>query len=104
MPATFAYLLITKLDGWRRFCAEFNTDPEWLMDGLPGYDTVKRGETEARIPAYTHDEAIDWMRESGKETPDLPTVESVAAFLRAFVDSRGGMVGVGTPKRDGCLW
>ena len=93
IPAMIAYLMITKLDGWRRFCSEFNTDPELLMDGLPGYDTVKTAETAARNTAYTHDEVIDWMREGGKETVEVPTVESVAASLWVFVNSRAGRWG-----------
>ncbi len=84
----FAYLFLLKLDGWRRFCSEFRTDPELLMDGLPGYETAKRTEEEARTMTFTSEEATAWMRKRGNATAEAPKVETVAASLWAFVDSR----------------
>jgi hypothetical protein len=84
----FAYVFTTKLEGWRRFCSEFKADPEVLMNGLPGYDTVKRTEEAARIMACTPEEANAFMREKGGETAKALTVETVVASLWAFVNSR----------------
>jgi hypothetical protein len=82
------YIFTTKLEGWRRFCAEFKADPELLMNSLPGYDTVKRTEEAARISACTPEEANAWIREKGGETAKTLTVETVVASLWEFVNSR----------------
>jgi hypothetical protein len=84
----FAYVFTTKLDGWRRFCSEFNVDPELLMNALPGYDTVKRTEAAARRAACTAEKATAWLRERGNGTATALTVETVAASLWEFVNSR----------------
>lgn len=91
----FAYVFTTKLDGWRRFCSEFKVDPDLLMSELPGYDTVKRTEEAARIAACTPEEATAWMRQRGDETAEALTVETVAASLWAFVNSRAGWWKIG---------
>jgi hypothetical protein len=83
----FAYVFTAKLDGWRRFCAGRQLDPEALMNDLPGYDTVKRTEEAARIMACTPEEAAAWLRERGDEAAQAPTAESVAASLVAWVEN-----------------
>lgn len=84
----FAYILTIKLAGWRRFCSEFNIDPEFLMKDLPGFAIVQRTEESARIMACTPDEATAWMQKRGGETAKMPTVEDEAASLWDFVDSK----------------
>ena len=82
----YAYLFIVKLDGWRRFCAEFKVDPEPLMNTLPGYESMKRAEEDARPVAFSHEEATAWMRTGRDETAEAPRVKAVVASLWAFVD------------------
>jgi hypothetical protein len=84
----FAYVFTVKLDGWRRFCAEFKVDADLLMNDLPGYDTENRTEEAARIMACTPEEAAAWMRERGNDTIEAPKVETGSASLWAFVNSR----------------
>ena len=48
----WAYVLTAKRDGWRRFCAEFQVDPDLLLNDVPAYDTVKRSEEAARLLAF----------------------------------------------------
>jgi hypothetical protein len=84
----FAYLFTVKLAGWRRFCSEFKVDPELLMNGLPGYDTVKRTDEAVRIMASSPEEANVWMQKAGNESAQALTVESVAASLWHFVNDR----------------
>jgi hypothetical protein len=91
--AASAYLFVTKLDGWRRFCSEFPCDSEQLMKGLPGFATVKRTEESARLRACTREEATLWIREEGNKSAETLTVETVAASFWAFVNDRSGWWG-----------
>jgi hypothetical protein len=91
----FAYAFTAKLDGWRRFCAELQVDPELLMAGLPGYDTVKRIEEEARAIAFTPEEATAYLQRKCDETAaavqveiEAVKVETEAAGLWAVANSR----------------
>jgi hypothetical protein len=83
----FAYFFLLKIDGWRLFCAQYNYDPDFLWERLPGIETVKRTEEEARTMAFTRERATAWMRRRGKETVEAPTAEIEATALRRFVDS-----------------
>jgi hypothetical protein len=83
----FAYMITVKVDGWKRFCSEFNIDSELLMKDLPGFETVRRTEEPARIVACTPEEATVWIRQRGDKTVETPTAEAVAAALSAFVTS-----------------
>jgi hypothetical protein len=91
--AATAYMFLTKLDGWRRFCSGFPCDPEQLMKHLPGLATVRRTEESARLRACTHEEATLWMREEGNKSAEALTVETVAASFWAFVNDRSGWWG-----------
>jgi hypothetical protein len=84
----YAYLFTVKMDGWRRFCSEFNVDPDFLMQDLPGYETVQRGEEAARRVAFTPDEATAWMRRGGDDAAQVVTAEAVSASLWAFLEQR----------------
>jgi hypothetical protein len=105
----FAYAFTTKLDGWRRFCAELQADPELLMAGLPGYDTVKDIEEEARAIAFTPEEATAYLQRKCDETAEAVTVEievvkveTEAAGLWMVVNSwveRWGSAGGATHSR-----
>jgi hypothetical protein len=81
----FAYLLTIKIDGWKRFCSEFNVDSDMLIKNLPGFATVQRTEEAARLTAFTPDEANAWVRQLGGETAEVPTAEDVAVSLSEFV-------------------
>ena len=82
-----AYVLVIKVDGWKRFCSEFNADSDFLMRKLPGFGTVQSAEEAARLMAFTPDEATAWARQRGGETADAPTAEDVAVSLWEFVNS-----------------
>ena len=84
----WAYVLTAKRDGWRRFCAEFQVDPELLLSDVPGYDTVKRSEEAARLLAFSVDEARAWLRKTSTATAEVVTAESEAAAIWGFVNSR----------------
>ena len=36
------YIFQTNLVGWRKFCAELNLEPEYLWEGRPGLQRIKR--------------------------------------------------------------
>jgi hypothetical protein len=84
----WAYVLTAKRDGWRRFCAEFQVDPELLLNDVPGYDTLKRSEEAARLLAFNVDEARAWLRGASTATAEVVTAESEAAAIWGFVNSR----------------
>jgi hypothetical protein len=84
----WAYVLTAKRDGWRRFCAEFQVDPELLLNDVPGYDTVKRSEVAARLVAFSVDEARVWLRKTSTATAEVVTAESEVAAIWGFVNSR----------------
>jgi hypothetical protein len=69
------------------FCAQHNYDPDFLWKSLPGIETVKRTEEEARTRTFTLQEATAWMRRGGKDNAEAPTAEIEAAALRRFVES-----------------
>jgi hypothetical protein len=83
-----AYVLTVKLDGWRRFCAEFQIDPDLLLHDLSGYETTKRSEEAARLLAFSVDEARAWLRRTSTATAEVMTAESESAAIGGFVKSR----------------
>jgi hypothetical protein len=48
--------------GWQQFCAALHVDPEVLLRGSFGWDTVTRTEPQARALAFTADEAAGFLR------------------------------------------
>jgi hypothetical protein len=82
----FAYHFLLNIDGWRLFCTQHNYDPDYLWKGLPGYETVRQTEEEARITTFTAEEATAWMRRRGEETAKGLTAEAVAVWLTAYRD------------------
>jgi hypothetical protein len=87
----FAYIFVTRLDGWRQFCTEARINAEQLVNCVPGHDTVVRTEEAARMMAFTVEEAIIWMKERDHEAVEVLTVESVVASLWSFVSSRANL-------------
>jgi hypothetical protein len=83
----FAYLFVVKLDGWRLFCAQHSYDPDFLLKGLPGYETVRRAEDEAREMAFTPEEADEWARRGRTDAPRLIRPEDEAAAIGLLVKS-----------------
>ena len=80
--------LIFMRDGWRRVCAEFQVDPELLLNDVPAYDTVKRSEEAARLVAFSVEEARAWLRKTSTATEEVVTAEAEAAAIWGFVNSR----------------
>jgi hypothetical protein len=95
-----AYLLVTHVDAWARFCADWAIDPEALLGARPGWDTVRRTEGQARGHAYSHEEAELFMLMDALEgqqaipetiaVPPVPTAEALAREWHDLVDGAAG--------------
>jgi hypothetical protein len=91
-----AYVLITHIDGWNRFCAELPVDPQGLLDFLPGWDTVSRTEALAREQAFSRDEAALFLINHGSVGAEAPgcspaqvvTAESQTEAWRTFFNGQ----------------
>jgi hypothetical protein len=97
-----AFLFLTHVEGWKKFCGEWSIDPGVLLDFLPGWDMVLRTEAPARERAFTPEEAAMFLL---SETPraegpaaeefDLPqvlTIEGLAKDWHTFLDRRAESV------------
>jgi hypothetical protein len=71
-----AYLFVTHVDGWNRFCAELPLDPQALLGFMPGWDTVARTEIQARDCCFSRDDAAMFLLDQrfGKEGPSEESV------------------------------
>jgi hypothetical protein len=83
----YAYMFIVKIDGWRLFCARHNYDPDLLWKGLPGFETVCRGEEEIRTMAFTPEKADEWAKRGRKDAPRLARPEDEAAAIEVLAKS-----------------
>ena len=91
-----AYLLVTHVDAWARFCADWAIDPEALLGARPGWDTVRRTEVLARGHAFSHEEAELFLVMDALEgqegipesisVPPVPTAEALAREWHDLVD------------------
>jgi len=99
-----AYLFLVESEGWNRFCAELNLDPDVLLRDVPGYDTVKVAEKIARVLAYTPEEAAQAVRSQHGDTAAVRAVETtLAGYRKALAEksahASGGSRGVGAGYR-----
>jgi len=85
----FCYLLMVYAEGWRRFCAELQIDPDALLAPMPGYHIVLDTEAIARRIGYTAEHALDCEHAilgtvdgADDEASRPPTPEEVAAMFQ----------------------
>jgi hypothetical protein len=88
MARVTAYLVCVQIDAWRLLCADLQMDPEAMLKDLRCYESMRYAEEEARLVAWTWDEANTVLARSGRETVKLPTAEGAAKSMRAFIDGR----------------
>ena len=85
-----AYVFLVESEGWDRFCAELNLDPDVLVRDVPGYTTVEVAAKIARVLAYTPEEAAQAIRLQQGDTAEVPTVETTLAGYRKALAAREG--------------
>ena len=85
-----AYLFLVESEGWYRFCAERNLDPDVLVRDFPGYTTVKAAEKVARVLAYTPEEAAQAVRLQQGDTASVLMAETILAGYRKALAGREG--------------
>jgi hypothetical protein len=96
-----AYRCATRADGWQLLCAGMHVDPEAVLGGMPGHETVLRMVEEARLAAFGAEEAAAYLRAKkeavpaqGAETPEVArsyhvdTAEDVARAMRECLEAR----------------
>jgi hypothetical protein len=90
-----AYRLSAQTDGWKQFCAELQMDPEARLRFLPGYDEVQSYEQAFRGFAFTHAEALAYLRQTQNTdgpagntdgADGLTTAKDVAQELRSVLE------------------
>ncbi len=92
------------LAGWRTFCGELGVDPEACWSSLPGYEMLRSAEGLTESTAFTEEEAVAYLKRTGKTDPVLQTAEGAAADLRRRFDARiawwegGGALGPKAPR------
>lgn len=59
-----AYQLTVQADGWQRLCEELCLDGDYLLDDLPGYDTLKRAEAAAGCITFSLEEVRKVMKKA----------------------------------------
>jgi hypothetical protein len=83
-----AFRICVGADAWKRLCGELKIEPEMVLGHLPGYYAIQLVEKAARPYAFTPEEAAAYLRKSGGEGAELPTVEAAAKEMREFIDRR----------------
>ena len=77
-----AYRFVVRADGWKLLCTELHIDPDVLLRQLPGYESIRKMEEEARLIACTPEQAIAYLREAAER--DEPAKDKAAAVRREY--------------------
>jgi hypothetical protein len=48
---------VAHVEGWRQFCSELQIDPDFQLNFMIGWETIRRTEKSARDLAFTDEEA-----------------------------------------------
>jgi hypothetical protein len=81
-----AYVFVTRLDAWRRFCDETHIDGAALMRCLPAYESVADLETLTRHLAWTEAAAAEHVVSRHPDGPPIVTVLTATAELHRLLD------------------
>lgn len=81
----------TRWKSWRLVCHENGVDPDGMLDGLPGIDTLRLWEKLGESMATSQEEALGLCESAAAVSAseiggNVKTVESEAAELREFID------------------
>jgi hypothetical protein len=82
-----AHGIVVYATAWQQLHEEWRADPEVLLRHLPGLDTLRQVEKEARAVAATAEEVTAWLRERGCAGADLETVESAVRGMKGYMQS-----------------
>ena len=95
-----AFLFVTHVDGWKKFCDELLIDAEVLLDDMPGWEMAKRTEGKAREDALSRDDALMFLLAEAIKTqrpeaerlddPTVPTAEELAQEWHKILERRAG--------------
>lgn len=77
------FMLRTKADGWKLFCARLHVAPFLLWEGLPGLDRLRRALTLAERAAFCPEDFLRWLNAvrlpgESERTEVLLTAEGIA--------------------------
>jgi len=88
-----AYLFKIEDEGWARFCAEQEIEPDALLDCIPGFNMLKQTREQVQRLAYSFEEATSFLRSKGIE--GTPTVEAACQAWRDMLKQREAYWGRG---------
>ena len=80
-----AHLFVVNADAWAQFCEEMGLEPEVLLDGLPGTDTIRYYEEALRTLALTPEEVSAYLRDQGLDEEAI-TAGDVEESMREALD------------------
>jgi hypothetical protein len=89
----FGYLLRVNLEGWRRFCAGRDLDPDLCMDCYPGREVLEMAADLAGRAAFTPEGVLACIQRKDPAASAIPTAEGVAAALGKTFDVRAAWWG-----------
>lgn len=73
-------------DAWREFCAGFGVEPDAVLAGMIGAETIAEMEPRIRLLAYAADEATAWLQKLSGEATEPPTVAAVVEAMRQAIN------------------
>jgi hypothetical protein len=83
-----AFRLLRDANGWKRFCADLNIDPEIVLRHLPGYEMIKDAQASAPAIAFTASEAEAFLHSEKNVQAEEQSPEAVAEALREYLELR----------------
>jgi hypothetical protein len=78
----YAYLVNIHADAWLEFCRVEDLTPMMGTAGYPGEEVIERAAEEARLEAFTEQEAQDYIKRPDSGIDKLKTMTSVADELQ----------------------
>jgi hypothetical protein len=75
-----------EVDGWSRFCEGLKIEADAFLKDLPGHETLREVEEEARLTAFTTEEAETHLRARSHGDLRLPTADELGRRWRRDLD------------------
>jgi hypothetical protein len=73
-----AHRLVVRADGWKLLCAELHIDADFILQQLPGTETLAQTEPQARHLAFSAEEARTYLGELEARVHSAPTAPPLA--------------------------
>lgn len=81
---------VANADAWKQFCAGIGFDPDALLSGRIGIETVQRLDPVIRFSVCSHDEAVARRRAKNPDAAPITTAAELADGMREAFDAMAG--------------